>query len=368
MKDPRYEKLAGVLVHYCLGVGKGDLFQINATPLSAPLVTEVYREGLAAGAHPFTRVGLPSLTEVYFRTAKKHQLTYVSPITEFTVEKVDKLLSIRAQENTKAMANVDPKKQATSQASQRKIFERFMERSAAKELDWCGTQYPCNASAQDAEMSLDEYEDFVLKACLVHKKDPVAAWKKVHREQAKLCKFLDERKTLRVVAPGTDITMSVAGRKWINSDGKKNMPSGEIFTTPIEDSVEGTIAFSFPACYVGLEVHDVRLTFKKGKVVKATAGRGKDLLLSKLDIDEGARFVGEMAIGTNYAIQKFTKNTLFDEKIGGTIHMALGASYPDTGGKNKSSIHWDMVNDMREGGKIYADGKIIYKDGQFTIK
>ena len=186
MKDPRYETLAGVLVHYCLNVQRGDLFQINATPLAEPLVREVYREALAAGAHPFVRVGLPSLTEVFFGTARKHQLTYVSPITKFTVEKIDKLLSIRAQENTKAMANVDPKKQATSQAAQRRILERFMERSAAKELDWCGTQYPCNASAQDAEMSLDEYEDFVLQACLVHRKDPVAAWKKVHREQAKL--------------------------------------------------------------------------------------------------------------------------------------------------------------------------------------
>jgi aminopeptidase len=366
--DPRYRKLAGVLVHYCLSMEKGDLFQINATPLAEPLVAEVYREALAAGAHPFVRVGLPSLPEVFFKTARKHQLTFINPITEFTTEKIDKLLSIRAQENTKAMANVDPEKQSTSQAAQRSIFERFMERSAAQELDWCGTQFPCNASAQDAEMSLSEYEDFVLEACLVHKKDPVAAWKKVHREQAKLCGFLDGRKVLRIVAPGTDVTMKIAGRKWINSDGKKNMPSGEVFTSPIEDSVEGTIAFSFPACYVGLEVHDVRLTFKKGKVVKVSAGKGKDLLLAKLDVDDGARFVGEMAIGTNYAIQRFTKNTLFDEKIGGTIHMALGASYPDTGGRNKSSIHWDMVNDMREGGKIYADGKLIYKDGTFTIK
>jgi len=368
VKDPRYEKLAGVLVHYCLDAAKGDLFQINASPLAEPLVAAVYREALAAGAHPFVRIGLPSLAETFLRTAKKHQLTYVSPIQEFTVEKVDKVLSIRAQENTKALANVDPKKQAASQAAHRKIFERFMERSAAGELDWCGTQFPCNASAQDAEMSLDEYEDFVLRACLVHRKDPVAAWKKVHREQAKLCRFLDARRTLRIVAPGTDVTMEIAGRKWINSDGKKNMPSGEVFTSPVEDSVEGTIAFSFPACYLGLEVHDVRLTFKKGKVAKATAGKGQDLLLAKLDTDEGARVVGEMAVGTNYAIQKFTKNTLFDEKIGGTIHMALGASYPDTGGKNKSSIHWDMVNDMRDGGRIYADGKLIYKDGQFTIE
>lgn len=367
MKDPRFEKLAQVLVHYCLEVEKGDLFEINAAPVAAPLVTEVYREAIRVGAHPYLRLALPGLAEIFYSEAKKHQLAYVNPIHQFAIEKIDKRLGIRGGANTKALANADPAKQAASAAAHRDYMQTFMQRSAAGELMWCGTQFPCDASAQDAEMSLEDYEDFVLKACLVHLKDPIAAWKKVHRQQAKICKVLDQRKTIRIVTKGTDISMRVEGRKWINSDGKKNMPSGEIFTTPIEDSVEGTISYSFPACYGGREVHDVRLTFKKGKVTKATAGKGSDFLMAQLDVDEGARRLGEVAIGTNYAVQKFTKNTLFDEKIGGTVHLALGAAYPDTGGTNQSSIHWDMVNDMREGGTIYADGKVIYKDGRFTL-
>lgn len=367
MKDPRYEKFAQVLVQYCLELEKNDLFMITATPIAEPLVVEVYREALRAGAHPFVRLGLPGLGEIFYKGAKKHQLEFVSPITKFEMEKIDKRLSIRASANTKALTGVDPSKQAASSRAHRPILDRFMERSATGELKWCGTQFPCQASAQDAEMSLDEYEDFVLRACLLHRKDPVAAWRGVHRRQARICRFLNNVKKLRIVAKDTDVRMSVEGRKWINSDGKHNMPSGEVFTGPIEDSVEGRIAFSFPACTSGREVHDVRLTFEKGKVVKAAASKGEDFLLKQLDVDEGARFVGEVAIGTNYAIQRFTKNTLFDEKIGGTIHMAVGASYPDSGGLNKSSIHWDMVNDMRDGGKIYADGKIIYKDGEFVL-
>ncbi len=368
MTDPRYVKFAQVLVQYCLDIKKGDLFQINSTPIAEPLIAEVYREALRLGANPFTRVTFPALQEVFFKGAKKHQLEHVSPVAERTIESIDKLLNVRAADNTKTLAGVDPKKRAIAGAAQHAIFERFMERSAEGALQWCGTQFPCNASAQDAEMSLEEYEDFVLKACLLHKKDPIAAWKGIHRKQASIVNFLNKRKTLRIVAKGTDLSMRIDGRKWINSDGKKNMPSGEVFTGPVEDSVEGTIAFSFPACYRGLEVYDVKLTFKRGKVVRASAGKGKELLMATLETDEGARFVGEMAFGTNYAIQRFTKNTLFDEKIGGTIHMALGAAYPDTGGKNKSSVHWDMVNDMRDGGKIYADGKVIYKDGKFTFK
>jgi aminopeptidase len=368
VKDPRYEKLAQVLVHYCLEIQKDDLFQISSTPIAAPLVIEVYRAALKAGAHPFTRIGLPGLNEILIEAASEDQLSYVSPIAEFAIERIDKRLTIRAPENTKALANTDPRRQMTAQAAGRAIMARFMERSAAGELAWCGTQFPCLASAQDAEMSLAEYEDFVLEACLVHKKDPIAAWKKVRRDQEKICRFLNQKKTIRIVAKDTDVTMSVAGRKWINSDGRHNMPSGEIFTGPVEDSVEGTISFSFPACYSGREVEGVRITFEKGRAVAVEAGKGKDFLAATLDVDEGARFVGEIAVGTNYAIRRFTRNTLFDEKIGGTVHMALGASYPDTGGANVSSIHWDMVNDMRPGGRIYADGELIYEDGRFTIE
>jgi aminopeptidase len=365
--DPRHAKLAKVLVEYCLDVQKNDLVLIRAGLPAAALVREVYKEILQAGGHPLTRVALPGTAALFYDNAKKHQLEYVSPVAEHEVEKVDKLLAIRAETNTKSLTNVDPEKQKLVARSHAPLRQKYQDRVAAGEIDWCVTQFPCDASAQDAEMSLDDYEDFVLRACLVHKKDPVAAWRAIRRKQAKLCKYLDGVKKLRIVKSGTDITMSVAGRTWINSDGRHNMPSGEIFTGPVEDSVEGKISFTFPACYGGREVHDVSLIFKKGKVVKATASKGEDFLHAMLDTDEGARFVGEIAVGTNYDVKQFTKNTLFDEKIGGTVHMAVGSSYPDSGGLNKSGIHWDMVADMRDGGKIYADGKIVYKDGKFTI-
>ncbi len=368
MKDPRYAKLAKVLVNYSVGVEKGHLVAINGSPMAEPLIAEVYRECLNVGAYPFTRIHFPSLTEIFYKTGKTHQLKYINPVSEFEVEKIDRVISIWADENTKSLANVDSKKQATRSASTQKLFKRFMEREAAGELLWAGTQFPTNAAAQDAEMSLDEYEEFVLTACLLHKADPIAAWKGVHRKQAKICRLLNKAKKVRFVTKGTDISMSVAGREWINCDGKANMPDGEIFTGPVEDSVEGKIAFSYPAYYMGKEAQGVTLTFKKGKVTKATATKGEEFLNAMIDSDPGASRVGEIAIGTNYAIQKFTRNTLFDEKIGGTIHMALGASIPESGGVNESGVHWDIVTDMRDGGKIYADGKIIYKDGKFTVK
>jgi aminopeptidase len=366
--DPRYEKLADVLVNYSVGVEKDDLVAIQGAALAEPLLLEVYRKALEAGAHPFMRVQLPAASEIFYKTAKQKQLKFVNPISEFELEKIDKVISVWADENTKSLANVDPKRQAARSAATAPLFKRWMEREAAGELLWVGTQFPCNASAQDAEMSLEEYEDFVLGACLVDKADPVAAWKRVSRKQAKIVKRLDGTKKVRVVTKGTDITMAVRGRKWVNCDGKANMPDGEIFTGPIEDSVEGVISFSYPAFYYGREATGVQLTFKKGRVTKAKADKGEDFLHAMLDSDEGARRVGEFAIGTNYAVQQFTRNTLFDEKIGGTIHMAVGASIPESGGVNESGVHWDMVTDMRDGGKIYADGKIVYKDGQFAIE
>ena len=367
MRDPRLEKLADVLVNYSVEVGKGDLVAVQGATVATPLLAEVYRSALRAGAHPFVRVQLPGLGELFYKTAKQHQLKYVSPIAEFETESVDKVISVWADENTTAMANVDPQKQATRSKATSRLFMRFMQREAAGELMWVGTQFPCNASAQDAEMSLEEYEDFVFRACMLHRKDPIAAWKRVHGRQEKIVRVLNIKRKIRVVAEGTDLTMSVEGRKWINCDGKANMPDGEIFTGPVEDSAEGTVSFSFPAYYAGKEADGVRLTFKKGKVVKARAAKNEAFLHAMLDSDEGARRIGEFALGTNYSIQKFTKNTLFDEKIGGTFHMALGASLPESGGKNNSGIHWDIVNDMRKGGKIYADGRIIYKDGEFRI-
>ncbi len=368
MRDERYAKLAEVLVNYSVAVERKQLVQISGPTLAEPLMAEVYRAVLKAGGHPTTRPYFPGLSEIFYAGAKKHHLEYVSPLAKFETETVDRFITIWGDENTKSLSNVDPEKQKLRSRSNRGLFTRFLERESAGEIRWVGTQFPCNASAQDAEMSLSDYEDFVLNACLVNLKDPIAAWRKIHNKQKKICNRLNKTKTIRVVAKNTDLKMKVAGRKWINCDGQANMPDGEIFTGPIEDSVEGKIAFSFPACYSGREVHGVRLTFKKGKVVKASADKGEDFLHAMLDTDEGARRVGEFAIGTNYNVQKFTKNTLFDEKIGGTIHMALGASLPESGGVNESGIHWDIVNDLRGGGTIYADGKVIHKDGKFVTK
>jgi len=368
VRDQRYEKLAKVLVHYSVGVEKGHLVRIEGAPLAEPLITEVYREVLKTGAHAVVRVHMPALSEIYFKTAKKHQLEFVNPIVKFETEKFDRVIGVWADDNTKSLSNVDPKKQALRSASTRKIFKRFLEREAKGDLKWVGTQFPCNASAQDAEMSLAEYEDFVLRACLVHLPNPTAAWKAVHAKQERIVRFLNKRKTFRIVTKDTDLTFKAGGRKWINCDGKANMPDGEIFTGPIEDTAEGTIAFSFPGFYMGREAQGVKLTFQKGRVVKAAASKGESFLKSMLDSDAGARRIGEIAIGTNYGIDRFTKNTLFDEKIGGTVHMALGASLPESGGVNQSGIHWDIVTDMRKGGLIYADGRVIYRNGRFVIK
>lgn len=216
-------------------------------------------------------------------------------------------------------------------------------------------------------MSLSDYEEFVYRACLLDQPDPVAAWQAVHDDQQRLCDLLATKRTLRVVTEGTDLSVSVAGRRWANSDGHRNFPSGEVFTGPVEDSATGHITFDFPAIYMGRSVEGVRLEFEQGRVVSATARKGEDLLLSTLGMDAGARYLGEFAFGTNQGIQRHTGNILFDEKIGGTIHMALGSAYPETGGLNRSALHWDMIRDLRQGGEVYADGELLYRNGQFVV-
>jgi aminopeptidase len=234
-------------------------------------------------------------------------------------------------------------------------------------MKWTGTQYPCQSAAQDAEMSLEEYEDFVFNAGLLNHADPVAEWKKVSERQQRLVDFLNGKSDYHVVAAnGTDVRMSVAGHTWINCDGHENFPDGEVFTGPLIDSVNGQINFSFPAVHHGRECDGVRLTFRDGKVVNASATKGEDFLISMLDTDAGSRFLGECAIGTNYGITRYTRNTLFDEKIGGTVHFALGAGYPETGNKNQSGLHWDMVVDLRGGGFAEIDGQKVSENGKFN--
>ena len=245
-------------------------------------------------------------------------------------------------------------------------MKRLLERAAQKELRWTGTQYPTTGSAQDAEMSLYEYEDFVFRAGLLHLPDPVAAWKVLSEKQQRLADFLNTKKEIRVIGKETDLRVAVEGRRWVNCDGHENFPDGEVFTGPIETATEGTIRYTFPAVYQGRECHDIVLTFKAGKVVDARASKGEEFLFKMIDQDTGGRILGEFAIGTNFGITNYTKNTLFDEKIGGTCHAALGAAYPETGGTNESGLHWDMVCDLRQPGcQILADGEPILVEGRF---
>jgi len=365
MIDNRLEKLATILTRYSLNLKKNDLFRISGSYLAAPLIQEVYRQAVKLGAHPFTHIGIDGLSETYYRHASEQQLTYVSPLSKFEIEQIDASLSIISPENTRNMTNVDPKKQAMSSAAHHQIHEIFMNRAAKQELRWCVTQYPTQSSAQDAEMSLTDYENFVFHAAHVQAKDPIQYWRTVHKDQEKIRTFLNKKKILHVIAKNTDLTVSVAGRTWINCSGRENFPDGEVFTGPTETSAEGHISYSFPGSYNGREVNDIELYFKKGAVVKATASKGENLLHTMLAMDPGAKRLGEFAFGTNYGVKNYTKNTLFDEKIGGTIHLAVGSGYPETGSKNKSSLHWDMVCDLRKNGEVYADDELIYKNGRF---
>jgi len=366
MRDARLVKLADVLVNFCVAVKPGQLVRMTGPSVAEPLIVELYRHVLAAGGHPFVQMLPDVLEEIFYKTAADQQLAYQNPIRKFITETIDCSIGIWGEENTKALTHCDPAKIAMVSAANQPNIKRFMERSAEGRLNWVGVQYPCHAAAQDAEMSLAEYEDFVFTACLLTQPDPVAAWKAVSQRQQRLVDFLNGKRDYHVVAAnGTDVRMSVAGRTWINCDGHLNFPDGEVFTGPVLDSVNGTICFSFPAVHNGREVNDVKLTFKDGKVIHADASKGKDFLISMLDMDGGSRFLGECAIGTNYSIQNYTKNTLFDEKIGGTVHFALGAGYPETGNTNQSGLHWDMVVDLRKGGFIEIDGEKFSENGQF---
>jgi len=366
MVDPRVKKFAHVLLSYSLGVKQGQLIRLNGNTLSLPLIRELYAEALAMGAQPFARISDDDLEEIMLKKGSTRQLTYISPVAKLEIEKIDAMVGIRAAANTKYLTNIDPANMALLRKTQFKLMRRFFERAARGQLNWVATLYPTEAAAQDAGMSLSDYEDFVYAAYMLDKKDPIAAWKKVSKFNQRIINYLKGKKKIRIVAPDTDLSYSVAGRKWINCDGKVNFPDGEIYTGPIENSANGYIRYTFPVVYGGREVEDVRIEFKDGKAIKATAAKGQDFLTAMLDMDKGARFIGEVAIGTNFGIDRFTRNILFDEKIGGTCHIALGEAYPETGGKNVSALHWDMICDLRKGGFMYADGELFFKDGKFV--
>ena len=340
---------------------------IDGNSIAEPLINEIYARVLQAGGHPFLMLSLPGTDERFYRYASDDQLKYVAKPTELIYDTYDVRIALLAETNTKALSNVNPDKIVLRRRARTGLQRTFMRRSAAKEMRWTVAPFPTNASAQDAEMSLAEYEDFVYGACLPDLADPVGYWKRFSARQEKIVNWLKGKKQVQVTGPDTDLRLSINERIFENCDGHFNMPDGEIFTGPVEDSIEGHVYFSYPTIYSGREVTGVRLWFEKGKVVKASADKNEEFLLKTLDTDAGSRFIGEFAIGTNEGITKFTREILFDEKIGGSFHMALGSGYPETGSKNESAIHWDMICDLRDGGEIRVDDELIYKNGKFAI-
>ena len=366
MSDPRVAKLADLLVSYSVGLQPGQLVRIDAATVAAPLVTEVYRHALRAGAHARTRIDVEGLDVIAVGEASDEQLSFVSELDRFEVEQLAAIMTIWGERNTRALTQADPMRIRRRIASRRELNRRFWERIDAGEATWVGTRFPTEAHAQDAEMSLPEYEDFVYTACHVREQDdPIAHWRKVSVELNARARELETLRELRIVGPDTDLTVSVEGRGWLAADGKLNMPDGEIFTSPVETETEGEIRFSFPAIFHGRGVEDVRLWFEGGRVVAAEAKTASDYLRSLLDMDEGSRILGEVAFGLNYEIDRFTRDILFDEKIGGTLHLALGSSFKKLGGENESGLHWDMICDLRSDGEVYADGELVWKAGRF---
>lgn len=360
MTDPRVTNLARILTRYSLGVRRLETIGVTAPSAASPLALALYEEILRCGAFPALRMQPDEAAEAFYRLGGKDHFSRVPPFSLAFARAVDKTVDVLADSNTRALTGIDPGKIVRLSKTLRPVQEIL------RTKPWVLTLFPTPAYAQDAEMSLREYEDFVFGATFADEPDPVAAWGAVHRDQARLIRRLAGACDIRIVGPGTDLRLSVKGRTFLNSDGHRNMPSGEVFTGPVEDSAEGVIEYDFPVCHRGMEVDGVRLLFRKGRIVEASARKNEKFLLSMLDSDPGARRLGELGIGTNRRIQRFTKSILFDEKIGGTVHLAVGKSYPETGGVNRSAIHWDMIKDLRRGGTLYVDGKAFQKDGRFV--
>ncbi|MEA2517456.1 MAG: aminopeptidase [Actinomycetota bacterium] len=367
MKDTRIEKLADILVEYSVGVKKDDLVVIRGSYVAEPLILAIYERCLEAGAQPMIQASIPRAQPTFFRVAQEHQLDFVWETDKWLYGNVDCMFSILSNENTRQLSRSDPAKQRRVQMTRKPLMDDFFTRAAEGNLRWNVTLFPTEAYAQEAGMSLEEYENFYFEACLVDSPDPVDAWKKTAERHARLIEWMKGRNEVHIEGEGTDLILEVGGRIFLPADGNENFPDGEIFTGPIEDKTRGHISFSFPAIYRGSAVEDIRLEFENGKVVDARAGKNEKFLIETLDTDEGSRTLGELGIGTNYGIQEFTGEILLDEKIGGTVHLALGASYPESGGLNDSAIHWDMVCDLRKGGRITVDGDVLMEDGKLLV-
>ncbi len=367
MRDIRIARWAHTLVHYSLYIKKGDLVAIHATPTAAPLVEALYEEILHVGGHPLPLIELEQLEEVLLQKGSEAQLTFSSPITQALAERVDARLTIASRNNTRIFSNIDPARSAIRRRANQPSSRLFHQREQTRAFRWSSTLYPTVGYAQDANMSLHDFEEFVFDVCFLNDENPIARWQELSAQQQLLVDWLVGHKQVRVQGPGTDLTLSIEDRTFINSDGKRNFPSGEFFTGPVENSVNGVVQFDIPAIYDGRSVEGVRLVFHEGKVVEASARQGQDFLIRMLDLDHGARYLGEFAFGNNMRMTHTTRNILFDEKMGGTVHMALGASYPETGGINRSALHWDMICDLRNSGEVWVDDTLFLKNGHLLI-
>jgi aminopeptidase len=360
----RLRRLAEVLVGYSAGVEPGDLVVVQGPTNVEPLLEELYAATLRADGMPSMRVTL-EVDDLLLSEGSDEQASWVSPADREDVEQADVWIVVEAPSNTKALTGISPEREALQQRARKELRERYLERALQGELRWVLTAYPTQAAAQDAEMSLAQYEEFLYAGALLDDGDPVARWRAFAEEMRRVAEFLNSKQELRIVAEDTDLTLAFGGRTWIPSEGRENFPDGEVFTAPLETGVDGEIRFTYPAVFRGRQVDDVRLRFEEGEVVEATAARGQEFLEEMIAVDEGAKRVGELAFGLNDAIQLFTRNILFDEKIGGTVHLALGSAYPECGGTNRSALHWDMICDLRSGSEVYADGELVYRDGRF---
>lgn len=372
MSDTRVQKFAKVLVEYSARIAAGDRVLIEATTAAEPLVRELFIQIMEKGGHPHPMVALPGLMpfsqdEVYLTYAGDAQLDFVPTFYKIAYDQFESRIRIHSATNTRGTTNIDPVKAQRRSKALSGITEAQMRRGAEGKFKWVTTLYPTEAYAQDAGMSLKEYEDFVFNAVHANEDDPIAYWKGTAAGQQKAIDFLADKDIVTLRGPNVDLSLSIKGRKFINSIGMYNMPDGEIYTGPVEDSLNGWVKFTYPAIYGGVAVEGAELVFSRGRVEQAKAEKNEAYLIKMLESDAGSRYVGEFAIGTNFDINRFTGNILFDEKIGGTFHMALGAGYPETGSKNKSSIHWDMICDLRVDSEIQADGELFYKNGEFVF-
>jgi aminopeptidase len=367
MSDPRIDAWARTLVTYSTNVKPGDVVSIEGDFAARPLLRALYREALRAGGLPAVVPRFSELNADLLTLGSDEQLSWISPIDRWSRGKADVYIRVLGEQNTKTLTGIDPERQIARKRSVGPLLQTMMAREASGDLQWVLTLFPTDAYAQDAEMSTADYAEFVFAACKLGVEDPAAAWREQGATQQRLIDWLRGKQDVRIRGRDTDLRLSVAGRTWINCDGTKNFPDGEIFTGPVEEAAEGHIRFSYPVVTDGREIHDVRLRFAAGRVVDATASQGEAYLLEMLDADAGARRLGEFAFGTNFDISRFTKNILFDEKIGGSVHMALGAGYPESGSVNESAIHWDLICDLRDGGLVEIDGEPFLRDGRYVI-